>query len=136
VPLPDAKLWKRLSPLLDELLDLDVAARADHLAAVRLRDAGLADELAAMLDAGRRADAKGFLSGHLDMAAPVLPGPSMVKSRGSLRGAFRRAVHLVAAVTLITLVLWLFVDSVVPDLLARMIQGEFDFIGPSGRYDQ
>jgi serine/threonine-protein kinase len=42
--------WLRLSPLLDELLDLEPAARAARLAELRADDPAGADELQAMLD--------------------------------------------------------------------------------------
>ena len=74
--LPDADRWKRLSPLLDELLELAGPARAARLAELRADDAGLADELAALLGEGERAEAAQFLSGDaLEAAiAPSLEG--------------------------------------------------------------
>jgi hypothetical protein len=72
----DESHWKRLSPLLDELLDLDDAARTLRLAGLRTLDASLADELAALLDAARRARACRFLDGNaLDDDPP--PPPSI-----------------------------------------------------------
>lgn len=50
----DMARWLRLSPLLDEILDCDDAARAQRLAALRTEDAALADEIDALL--GRLAD--------------------------------------------------------------------------------
>ncbi|HEX6707204.1 MAG TPA: serine/threonine-protein kinase [Albitalea sp.] len=74
--LPDRDAWQRLSPLLDELLDLDAGARASRLAALRSQDAALADELAILLDEGERAEAERFLSGDLlaAIASPSLEG--------------------------------------------------------------
>jgi len=63
--------WARLSPLLDELLDLDPPARAARLAALRAGtgagDAALADELAALLTRDAALQDDHFL------AAPALP---------------------------------------------------------------
>ena len=39
----DKARWRQLSPLLDELLDLDAAARAERLTALRAEDAAVAD---------------------------------------------------------------------------------------------
>ena len=64
----DADRWRRLSPRLDELLELDPARRAERLEALRADDRTLADELAALIDAGARADAVHFLA---EAAAPV-----------------------------------------------------------------
>jgi serine/threonine protein kinase len=50
----DMARWLRLSPLLDEILDCDDAARARRLAALRSEDAALADEIDVLL--GRLAD--------------------------------------------------------------------------------
>jgi len=62
--LPDREQWRRLSPLLDELLDLAGAQRLGRLVELRARDATLADELASMLQALGDAEAAGFLSGR------------------------------------------------------------------------
>ena len=59
----DAKRWSRLSPLLDELLELDAAARQTRLAQLRAADAALADELGALLAKGDAALREGFLEG-------------------------------------------------------------------------
>jgi serine/threonine-protein kinase len=65
----DPQRWAALSPHLDELLDLDPAARAERLLAWRATDPALADELQAMLARLGELDAAGFLS------APALPPP-------------------------------------------------------------
>ena len=65
----DPARWSVLSPWLDELLDLPEAERPARLSALRADDAGLADELAALLARGPSLDAQGF------MAGPVLPPP-------------------------------------------------------------
>lgn len=46
----DKERWNVLSPLLDELLEADEAARAVRLALIRDNDAAIADELVALLD--------------------------------------------------------------------------------------
>ncbi|WP_064747985.1 serine/threonine-protein kinase [Lysobacter antibioticus] len=45
----DAERWQRLSPLLDALLELEPAARAERLAELRADDAGLAAELSELI---------------------------------------------------------------------------------------
>jgi serine/threonine protein kinase len=49
MPAFDSEQWSRLSPLLDELLELDKTARATRLVGLRLADAALAATLAALL---------------------------------------------------------------------------------------
>jgi serine/threonine-protein kinase len=68
----DTELWKRLSPLLDELLELDAPARQARVDAMRAQDGVLADELQALLDEGAQADAENFLSGDA-LGAAALP---------------------------------------------------------------
>ena len=67
---PDAARWRRLSPLLDELLDLEPAPRQARLDALRAEDAALADELASLVDDAGRAERAQFLAGT---AAPPPP---------------------------------------------------------------
>ncbi len=62
--------WSRVSPLLDELLDLDDAARAARLAALRAQDPALADAAVAML-----AHLPAIERGDF-MAEPALPRPA------------------------------------------------------------
>jgi eukaryotic-like serine/threonine-protein kinase len=64
--------WATLSPLLDELLDLDAAGRAARLERQRVADPHLADELAALLAAQSALDDEAFLEG----AAPGVPPPA------------------------------------------------------------
>ena len=66
--LPDHQQWQRLSPLLDELLDLDEAEQRRRLDMLRRSGEPLVDELDALLHASRRAVATGFLDG--DAQAP------------------------------------------------------------------
>ena len=58
---PDRDRWKRLSPLLDELLELEVQMRSKRLAELRASDAALAAELEDMLGAAGRVQAAHFL---------------------------------------------------------------------------
>ncbi|MEO7055328.1 MAG: serine/threonine-protein kinase, partial [Caldimonas sp.] len=78
---PDADRWKRLSPLLDDLLDLAPVERAERLSVLRGHDAALAAELASMLADAAHAEAAQFLAGSAsppplanDAAAPGLAG--------------------------------------------------------------
>jgi len=66
----DPTAWRRLSPLLDELLELSPADRAARLAALREGDPALADDLVALLDSLPLLEAEGFL------AMPALPPPT------------------------------------------------------------
>jgi len=67
---PDAERWQRLSPLLDDLLDLDPAQRRARLDALRAGDAALADELASLVADAEQAEQAQFLAGT---AAPPPP---------------------------------------------------------------
>ena len=72
---PDPQRWAVLSPLLDELLELPDDLRPARLAALRLQDAELADELAALLagpDSIR--GGRGFMAGTALREAPSLAG--------------------------------------------------------------
>ena len=57
----DKARWLRLSPILDEVLDLDGAARAQRLAALREVDPALADDVEAQLDDLAERDREAFL---------------------------------------------------------------------------
>jgi len=58
----DAERWRRIAPYLDELLDIaSEEARAKRLAALRLEDAALADDLQMLLDDQRDMAARHFL---------------------------------------------------------------------------
>src|SRR6185437_8084134 len=61
---PDAERWRRLSPLLDELLDLEPAARGARLDAWRSRDPALGAELAALMADAARLEDGPFLAGN------------------------------------------------------------------------
>ena len=74
---PDAERWRRLSPLLDDLLDLDAQAREARLDALRASDPAVAGELAALLADAERAGQSQFLAGTAApgaAAAPTLAG--------------------------------------------------------------
>ena len=80
-PRPDPARWAELSAQLDPLLDLDPAAQAAHLDALRQRgEATLAEELLGMLDALARLEADGFLE------RPALGGSS--PQPGQILGAY------------------------------------------------
>ena len=71
--------WPRLSPLLDELLELDAPARAAHLAQIRAGESELADELEALLAGERALDHSGFLEdGAMASIGGVAHGGSVV----------------------------------------------------------
>jgi serine/threonine protein kinase len=65
----DRSRWPQLSPLLDELMDLDGPQRAERLAALRGQDPALADELGPWLAELAGLDDSAFLQ------APALPPP-------------------------------------------------------------
>lgn len=69
----DRERWRRVSPLLDELLDADAARRAERLAEIRGEDAPLADEVAALLAREAAVDALQFLEGSV-LAGATLAG--------------------------------------------------------------
>lgn len=62
--LPDQDDWRRLSPLLDEALDLPPEARAAWLAAIGADDPSIAAQLRRLLDEDDAARARGFLDGR------------------------------------------------------------------------
>jgi serine/threonine-protein kinase len=69
--LPDPGLWKRVSPLADELLDLPAGERAERLRALRESDPGLATELETLLAASEQAAEEGFLAGVAGIPEPA-----------------------------------------------------------------
>jgi eukaryotic-like serine/threonine-protein kinase len=66
--------WPTLSPLLDELLDLDAAGRAARLAQCRATDPRLAQDLAELLARQPTLDAEAFLEGEVMPSPPSLTG--------------------------------------------------------------
>jgi tetratricopeptide (TPR) repeat protein len=90
MPLPDPARWAQLSLLLDDLLAQDETGRASALAALRTRDAGLADELQALLAADAAARAGGFLSGQpaAPRGAPAAADSPQASLAGHRLGAY------------------------------------------------
>ena len=78
----DGGRWNRVSPYLDHALDLTPAERRTWLALLRCEDAGLADDLAGLLEDHRSLSAAGFL----DDGARVLPGREALE--GTRVGAY------------------------------------------------
>jgi serine/threonine-protein kinase len=76
----DKGLWPKLSPLLDELLELPDADCAARLAAIRREDATLAEALATLLGRLPELDAQSFLD------APAIPKPAGLE--GQAVGAY------------------------------------------------
>jgi eukaryotic-like serine/threonine-protein kinase len=79
----DRSRWAELSPQLDALLDLPEAERVAHLAALRLREPQLADDLQALLAREAALDACGFMAAT---ALPPPPGPNALA--GQTLGAY------------------------------------------------
>jgi serine/threonine-protein kinase len=77
----DAERWKRLSPLLDVLLELDPPARAHRLDSLRAQDPDLATELEQLL--ALEEEDSGF------MQAPLLEKPALGLQPGTLIGPYR-----------------------------------------------
>jgi eukaryotic-like serine/threonine-protein kinase len=80
----DPDLWRKLSPYLDEALEIDPAHRAGWLAAVGAKDPGVAAELQLLLAEHQAIADSGFLDGVVD--ASVRPLPSLA---GQVFGAYR-----------------------------------------------
>ncbi len=83
----DPERWKRISPLLDGLLDLSDEARAERLATMRLYDPALADELASLIADAARAEEEQFLAGHAGLRAD-LRGGAMPSLEGTRIGSY------------------------------------------------
>ncbi|MBP6898638.1 MAG: serine/threonine protein kinase [Burkholderiaceae bacterium] len=92
---PSPATWARLGPLLDELLDLEPAAREQRLAALRGQDAALAAQLAAWLAQDQALAGADFLQ------APALPG--LARLAGAA-GAGAQAGQRIGAYTLESLI--------------------------------
>ena len=91
LPMPDnlPQRWATLSPLLDELLDLDDSGRQARLALHRAADPRLADELAALLAEQSALDDEAFLEG----VAPGMP-PTAATLAGQRFGAYTLALPI------------------------------------------
>jgi len=68
----DPDRWRRISPLLDELLEADAARRAARLAQLRSTDVSLADEVAALLAREAAVETAQFLAGSALDAADAI----------------------------------------------------------------
>ncbi len=77
--------WKELSPILDELLDLDPATRTAHLRRLDEVDSELAAELVGMLNAVEQASQHKFL----ERRPPVDPSSFPLDLKGMRIGAYR-----------------------------------------------
>ena len=79
----DPALWRRVNPLLDEVLELDAAGRAVRIAALRSEDPALADVLIDLLSEKDLADEQQFLqAGVVTLAAsPPVEAPSLEGTR-------------------------------------------------------
>ncbi|MDT7837831.1 serine/threonine-protein kinase [Aquabacterium sp. OR-4] len=86
--------WTRLSPLLDELLDLDEAARHARLAALQAEDAALAAQLAELLQRDAALSQAGFLG------APAVPGLAALQAMSGAGVAAPAAGEAVGPYTL------------------------------------
>ena len=78
----DPELWRRVSPHLERILEMPLAARTAYLEALRPDDASIASELAALIAAHEAASAEGFLERP--------PGRPIIDSlrRGQALGAY------------------------------------------------
>lgn len=73
----DRSRWERVSPLLDELLDLDLAPRAERLAALRGQDPVLGEELAGMLQRLDALEHDSFLQSPAKLPDPGMAGQTL-----------------------------------------------------------
>jgi serine/threonine-protein kinase len=73
----DKSRWPALSPHLDALLDMAAAERAARLAALRIEDCALADDLAALLDSLDTLERDAFLEAPALPPAPALQGQTV-----------------------------------------------------------
>ena len=94
----DIARWAQLSPLLDELLDLDGPARAERLQALRAQDARLADDLAELLrrdEAMDNSPAGEFLARPVLMHGDAAPAQTAGQTTGQTAGQTVGAYTLV-----------------------------------------
>jgi serine/threonine-protein kinase len=82
----DSAHWQRLSALLDDMLDMEPAARAERLRELAREDDTLASELAVLVAAHAKADDEQFLAGVADAAAHAGRAPSSLE--GQRLGAY------------------------------------------------
>lgn len=89
--LPDPDRWARLSPLFDELMDLDEAARRARLLVIEQATPDLADDLRRMLAAEGQARSAGFMAGAV---MPAADSPAQANLAGQRMGAYVLVSHL------------------------------------------
>ena len=78
--------WRELSPYLDQALDIEPAARAAWIAALRDTDPVLARDLVALLSEHEAADQAGFLDGMALDAALCAPQQTLgIYENGAMR---------------------------------------------------
>ncbi len=94
----DPERWQVVSPHLDEVLGLDDEARASWLAALRARDAALADDVQALLGDYETLQRQQFLEGVVSHS--VLPPPSA--DADGTRGVSALAGRVFGAYTLVS----------------------------------
>lgn len=78
---PNREDWARLSPLLDELLDLPEPQRLARLDAIRTDNPELGEELAALLTDSQSAQVKGFLAKPLVNSVDQAPESTLAGQR-------------------------------------------------------
>ncbi len=84
--LPDRARWRRISPLLDELLDLDEGPRGERLRALHTEDAAVAAELQTCLQAVAQSRDSHFLAGIAGDGKAVAAAATL---QGQRLGAYR-----------------------------------------------
>jgi serine/threonine protein kinase len=82
-----AERWRVLSPLLDELLDLDRDARTQRLQAMAADDPALAEELRALLARDEALSGEGFMERPVAEALQLAPAPGI--AAGMMLGPYR-----------------------------------------------
>ncbi len=81
--------WLALSPLLDELLDLDATARAQRLDELAAQDPVLASELRGLLQQEETVGAPGLLDQPVAEALRMAPPPASIEVAGQAIGPYR-----------------------------------------------
>jgi len=79
----DPETWRKLSPYMDQALDLDAPGRAAWLAEIRLRDSGLAEQITELLREHEALSRYGFLE------SPPILMPGQAARAEDLVGAYR-----------------------------------------------
>jgi serine/threonine-protein kinase len=84
----DVERWQRLSPLLDEVLDLPPPERVLRLVSLTAEDPALAADLEMLLDAHEQAGQEGFLDGVADTRVPSSAAMETPTLEGHRFGAY------------------------------------------------